>query len=385
MNRTGATSQEVFRRRLSSACFIGAALLASSAQAQTLRVVETPGANARATLEIDGKTIDIDAALMRPPVSTGALLIDLTRDDDLRATALRRGLSVATLDLTRLPEPARAAALRALIPQLARRVGATRVLARAQGEAAAPLIAVAAVVDGLLLVDAPPAPEMKTRVIESWGSDAYWRAIPRQSVESRPPGKEPANRRSFFVAGATAARSGGNCAGPANPRGLAPALRALLVALDDWTKGVAPPASRAPGVEDLVPVSALAWPKAPGFPPAPRQAPARLVPKIDADGNERAGLRLPDHQLALASFTGFNAQNDPAGAPCPGAAALPFATARAEREKSGDPRLSLVERYGSRAYFVATMRVVADKLVKERLLLQEDADACVAAAKTAPF
>jgi hypothetical protein len=44
-----------------------------------------------------------------------------------------------------------------------------------------------------------------------------------------------------------------------------------------------------------------------------------------------------------------------------------------------------VERYGSRAYFVATMRVVADRLVKERLLLKEDADAYVATAKQAPF
>jgi len=64
---------------------------------------------------------------------------------------------------------------------------------------------------------------------------------------------------------------------------------------------------------------------------------------------------------------------------------LPFAASKAEREKNGDPRPSLVERYGSRAYFVATMRVVADRLVRARLLLSEDADAYVAAAKTAPF
>jgi hypothetical protein len=44
-----------------------------------------------------------------------------------------------------------------------------------------------------------------------------------------------------------------------------------------------------------------------------------------------------------------------------------------------------MERYGSRAYFVATMRVVADKLVAERLLLKEDADAYVSAARQAPF
>jgi hypothetical protein len=111
----------------------------------------------------------------------------------------------------------------------------------------------------------------------------------------------------------------------------------------------------------------------------------RLVPRIDADGNALSGLRLPDHALPVATFTGFNAAKDRNGPPCGAGAAIPFPATKAEREKSGDPRLSLVERYGSRAYFVATMRVLADKLVKERLLLKEDADAYVAAAKTAPF
>jgi hypothetical protein len=110
-----------------------------------------------------------------------------------------------------------------------------------------------------------------------------------------------------------------------------------------------------------------------------------MVPRIDVDGNETAGLRLPDQALPIATFVGFNARRDKDGPACEAGSAFPFASARPDREKSGDPRLSLVERYGSRAYFAATMRVVADKLVKERLLLKEDADAYVAAGKTAPF
>ena len=100
---------------------------------------------------------------------------------------------------------------------------------------------------------------------------------------------------------------------------------------------------------------------------------------------KRGGLRLPDRLLPLATFTGFGAQKDKNGPLCAAGAAIAFAANKADREKSGDTRPALVERYGSRAYFVATMRVIADKLVKERLLLKEDADAYVAAARQAPF
>lgn len=360
---------------LRAAALAVCALLAGAAQAQSLRVVETGDVGLR--LEIDGKPVDIDAVLMRAPVATGALFVDLSREDDLRATALRRGVSVAFLDLARVPEPLRAAALRALIPRLAQRAGAARVLARAQGAAATMLIGAASVIDGLLLIDAPPAPDIKARVVEVWGSDAYWRAAPR----SAPAPKEPPTRRSFYLAGVAAAAAQSECAAPVNARRSAPALRALFAVLDDWTKGVAPPASRTAGAGDLAPAQTLVWPKGAGLPAPP--AGARLVPTIDADGNERAGLRLPDQALPIATYTGFNAPKDKEE--CAAGAAIPFAATRADREKIGDGRLSLVERYGSRAYFVATMRVVADRLVKERLLLPEDADAYVAAAKSAPF
>ena len=93
----------------------------------------------------------------------------------------------------------------------------------------------------------------------------------------------------------------------------------------------------------------------------------------------------PISRCLSPTFTGFNAQKDKKGPPCAAGAAIPFAATKSDREKNPDPRPALVERYGSRAYFVATMRVIADKLVKERLLLQQDADAYVAAARSAPF
>ncbi len=361
--------------------FCAAMLFAFPARAALVSFMES-GGGLKASVEIEGKRYDLGGALLRPPKpGPGApLLLETTPGDDLAPLALARGMTVARLDLTRLPPAARASALRDLAPRLRVLAGAGRLLAHGQGEAGAALAEAGALFDGLLLQDAPPAASVKgPRVIETWGSDAYWGAAAGRA----PPGAAVENRRGFFLAGTAQTRAAANCAAPVNVRSPAPALRALLVALEDWTKGVKPPASRAPAEADLIEAAALVWPKIAGVPAAP--ATVGRVPRLDADGNERAGLRLPDHALPVATYMGFNARKDGSGPACDAGAMAPFPATRADREKSGDPRLSLVERYGSRAYFVATMRVVADKLVKERLLLKEDADAYVTAAKQAPF
>ncbi len=362
--------------------------LAVPAKAELL-AYEEAGSGLRATIKIGSREYRLEGKMLRTKLPPGgALLVDLSQNDDLVATAQSRGMNVVALDLGAInssasdpgkaPGPARAQALRDLIPRLRASTGARRVLARASGELADSLATTGALFDGLLLQDAGSGPASAPRNIEVWGSDAYWRAAPRPA----PAGAEAASRRSFFVTGTTSG-PGSSCAAPVNARSRAPALRALLIALDEWTKGVKPPPSRVPAAVDLAKAGALVWPKVPGLPSPPPGD--RLVPKIDADGNETAGLRLPDQALPIATYTGFAAQKDRIGTACGGGAALPFPSAKADREKAGDPRLSLVERYGSRAYFVATMRVVADRLVKERLLLKEDADAYVAAAKQAPF
>jgi hypothetical protein len=97
---------------------------------------------------------------------------------------------------------------------------------------------------------------------------------------------------------------------------------------------------------------------------------------VDSDGNDRAGLKLPDIAVPLGTYTGFNLYKPPypAGEMCDrDGSFLPFASTDAQRA-SGDPRPSLAARYASRAHYVALVREAAQRLVAERLLLPEDAD-----------
>ena len=331
-------------------------------------------------MTLDGTAYDIAGALAKPPNGAKALLIETQPSDDVKPLALERGLAVLTLDVAKLPDKAREPALRDVLGHVRGALKIKRVLGRAGGADADAMSGASSAFDGLLLQDASREPAAATRFYATWGANAYWREKPRvEFAKGAPP-----NGRRFYFAGIPSSTTATNCVAPINARAAAPALRALFAALDDWTgKGVAPPASRAPLDADLTPSQDLKWPKIPALPAPPEGA--RRVPKIDSDGNEIAGLRLPDLALPVATFTGFNAQKDKKGAPCAAGAAIPFAATKSDRKKNADSRPALVERYGSRAYFVATMRVIADKLVKERLLLQQDADAYVAAARSAPF
>ena len=189
-------------------------------------------------------------------------------------------------------------------------------------------------------------------------------------------------------------------------------MRALLVALSEWiATGQPAPESRIPTLSDgtalvgdstLVPADQLHFPALPGFAvapapdavvpegdwvhPTPVESPYRpLVPAVDADGNDRAGLHLPDIAVPVGTYTGFNLYKAPypEGEMCDrDGSFLPFARSDAEKV-AGDPRRSLVERYGTREQYVAQVAAEASRLVRERLLLPEDADHYVAEAKSA--
>jgi hypothetical protein len=102
-----------------------------------------------------------------------------------------------------------------------------------------------------------------------------------------------------------------------------------------------------------------------------------LVTKVDADGNDLAGIRLPAIHVPVATYTGWNLW-------CEGLAEdelcglfgsyIPFAQTKEERIRNGDPRLSLEERYKDQNDYVRQVSRAARSLVEDRYLLPEDAE-----------
>jgi len=193
-----------------------------------------------------------------------------------------------------------------------------------------------------------------------------------------------------------------------------PLLRAALVNLDRWVSaGVEPPPSAVPRLADGSAVAAEAtaavYSAIPGmrfpdrvqrpvrldFGPRVEQGVVDLPPKIgapyvtvvsavDADGNDRAGIRPPELRVPVATFTGWNPRHPDQGAPgdlmSMMGSTLPFARTAVERAQRGDPRPSLEERYGDRDRYLARVRREADAMVADGHLLAEDVAAVVARA-----
>jgi hypothetical protein len=184
-----------------------------------------------------------------------------------------------------------------------------------------------------------------------------------------------------------------------NPLNYRPVLRALFIALDKWVhEGVAPPASEVPTIAagTLVQTSQLDMRafKAINTPPGPKlfyrpgggKAYVSLVSKVDADGNEVAGVRVPEQFVPLATYTGWNLRSPQIGAPTDliqsTGSYYPLARTKSERERTGDPRPSIAERYPSMDAYLAKIQDAARALVARRLLLEDDVAFVTAAART---
>ena len=227
--------------------------------------------------------------------------------------------------------------------------------------------------------------------------------------------------RYYFISshqhGTGNATSKGNCQQFQNPLDSAPVLRALWVAMDEWsTKGMAPPPSAIPRLADgtlvpPLPQSGVGFPKVPGVtytglmstryllnygadfystgimainPPAVtppifnnrENGPTypSYVPKTDADGNDIAGVRLPDVTVPLATYTGWALRSGPqANDGCEASGQyIPFPKTKAERINSGDPRLSIEERYPSFSAYSSAVEKAIDDMIAKRLMLSED-------------
>jgi hypothetical protein len=87
-----------------------------------------------------------------------------------------------------------------------------------------------------------------------------------------------------------------------------------------------------------------------------------LVPKVDADGNDVAGIRLPAIAAPIGTYTGWNlqpshlAEDELSGLL---GSFIPFARTTAERRTNGDPRSSIEERYRNQADYVGRVQRAA--------------------------
>jgi hypothetical protein len=122
------------------------------------------------------------------------------------------------------------------------------------------------------------------------------------------------------------------------------------------------------------------------FPPEPvpgQEYPLR-VPDIDQDGNTIAGLRYPDVEVPLGTYNGWSlrrsgfAEGDQFWNT---GSFVPFARTKAERLASGDPRRSIEERYPSHEAYIDAVTQTCAARVEEGLMLQEDADRMIEAAR----
>jgi hypothetical protein len=196
-----------------------------------------------------------------------------------------------------------------------------------------------------------------------------------------------------------------------NPNDYRWSMRALLLSMNRWIKdGVAPPPSRYPRIEDktLVQIDGLKFPALTGVgkpaephkayrvfygldfaskgivsvdPPEVNEAFPILVPQVDGDGNELAGVKMPEVAVPLATYTGWNLFNAEAGPAnvlsSMQGSYIPLPRTRADRERTKDPRASIEERYQSRERYLELVSAAARDLAKQGYLLEEDISAIV--------
>jgi hypothetical protein len=176
--------------------------------------------------------------------------------------------------------------------------------------------------------------------------------------------------------------------------------------MNRWiTDGTEPPPSAYPRLDQgtLVPPDKLKFPKIPSVnvPAAPHKAyradygpdfiskgvvsqePPRIgrsfpmfVPQVDADGNEVAGIRVPELAVPLATYTGWNLFNERSGPPevvsSMQGSFIPFPRTREDRARTNDPRRSIDERYRNREQYLEMVAKAAIDLVEKGYLLKAD-------------
>lgn len=268
------------------------------------------------------------------------------------------------------------------------------------------------------------------KIVSTDSSAEYWRgdaALAHIDTTGRNDLPEHACTRRYLFAGAqhipgylgqsrTNPGTGTIARYPLNVLDYLPLHRAALINLDRWiTEGIEPPPSRHPRLSDATAATRedvlAVFQRLPDFePPDPQRLPfvrtvdmggdeeagigrypaqegafyPALVPAVDADGNETAGIRMPDIVAPVGTHAGWNPRDPVTGSPeqiVPmNGLTLWFAPDEATRAARADPRRSLAERYKDEADYRGKARAAALKLVADRYLLDEDLGRVVEAA-----
>lgn len=265
------------------------------------------------------------------------------------------------------------------------------------------------------------------KIMQTLSSSEYWQiraSLPTTDSYGKKDLALPDNIRIYFLTGTQHGPNGMQdplSGFMMNPNPHTPLLRALLIRLEQWVlEEKQPPASQYPTIASKTLVTpdqkSTGWPTIPGVPYAgfvndiplldfgtayhPEKVTGvltinppkvlkehvfqSLVPKVDTDGNELAGIRNTAIRVPLGTYTGWSVRRAGYGA---GDLAslngmfIPFRKTKAERLAAGDPRLSLEERYRTHDTYVAAVRKAAADLVKEGFLLPEDAQSEVTKAE----
>ncbi|MGI9595562.1 MAG: alpha/beta hydrolase domain-containing protein [Acidimicrobiales bacterium] len=193
-----------------------------------------------------------------------------------------------------------------------------------------------------------------------------------------------------------------------------PLMRAALVNLRSWiVDGIDPPPNAVPRIDDgtaveraavLHQVRAIPDFAAPtatglstirpldlgpgeaegigGFPAVPTGDPYPcIVAAVDDDGNERAGIPMPDIEVPVATHAGWNPRHRSTGADEQIleyiGSTVPFAVDATARTAAGDPRPSIAERYTDRDDYLARVRTAAEARLEARHIVEEDVETCV--------
>ncbi|HEV7575775.1 MAG TPA: alpha/beta hydrolase domain-containing protein [Caldimonas sp.] len=236
----------------------------------------------------------------------------------------------------------------------------------------------------------------------------------------------PANVRYYLVSGTqhfggagvttgvvTEPAAGSMCQFAASPVSEQPVLRALVPALDNWvSKNTAPPASQYPTVASgqlvasdqasvgfpnlsnvTVPSGAAATPtpvsltysgnvnqlfvtdysNAVPVPNLGKQY-TLLVPKVDANGNETSGIRVPELTVPVATYMGWNLRGTghAVGDGCSSTgSAIPFAANPATKAAT-DPRTTVASLYTGRGDYQTKFAAATDALVAQGFLTALD-------------